>query len=140
MKKLLWLIPVSLITLLVIGWLLANTIIKSVLIDQLEEATGAEANVDSVSLRFMPVSLQINGVQLTDPAKPAYNSISFKQAFAQIDPWPALKGFYVVEELEVNELAYGSARQQPGKVYRVPPPNDNALDLASLLQVELPTA
>ena len=38
MKKLLWLIPVSLITLLVIGWLLANTIIKSVLIDQLEEA------------------------------------------------------------------------------------------------------
>ncbi len=140
MKKLLWLIPVSLITVLVIAWLLANTIIKSVLIDQLEEATGAEANVESVSLRLMPVSIQLNGVQLTDPAKPAYNSISFQQAFARIDPWPALKGYYVVEELEINQLAYGSARKHPGKVYRVPPVNDNALDLASLLQVEVPTA
>lgn len=140
MKKLLWLIPVSLLTLLLIAWLLANTIIKSVMISELEEITGAEVNVDSVSLRLMPVSLQINGVQLTDPAKPEFNSLSFAKAYAQVDPWPALKGYYIVEELEVTELAYGSKRQQPGEVYRAPVPNENALDLASLLQVEIPTA
>lgn len=140
MKKLLWLIPVSLLTILLIAWLLANSIIKSVMISELEQITGAEVNVDSVSLRLMPVSLQINGVQLTDPAKPAFNSLSFAKAYARVDPWPALKGYYIVEELDVTELAYGSKRQQPGKVYRVPEPNDNALDLASLLQVEIPTA
>lgn len=140
MKKLLWLIPVSLITLLLIGWLLANTIIKSVMISELEEVTGAEVNVDSVSLRLMPVSLQISGVQLTDPAKPEFNSLSFAKAYARVDPWPALKGYYIVEELEISELAYGSSRAKPGKVYRAPVPNDNALDLASLLQVEIPTA
>lgn len=140
MKKLLWLIPVSLITLLLIGWLLANTIIKSVMISELEEVTGAEVNVDSVSLRLLPVSLQINGVQLTDPAKPEFNSLSFAKAYARVDPWPALKGYYIVEELEITELAYGSSRAKPGKVYRAPVPNDNALDLASLLQVEIPTA
>lgn len=140
MKKLLWLIPVSLITLLLIGWLLANTIIKSVMISELEEVTGAEVNVDSVSLRLMPVSLQINGMQLTDPAKPEFNSLSFAKAYARVDPWPALKGYYIVEELEISELAYGSSRAKPGKVYRPPVPNDNALDLASLLQVEIPTA
>lgn len=140
MKKLLWLIPVSLFTVLLIGWLLANSIIKNVMISQLEEVTGAEVNVDSVSLRLMPVSLQINGVQLTDPAKPGFNSLSFAKAYARVDPWPALKGYYIVEELEITELAYGSKRQQPGQVYRVPPPNDNALDLASLLQVEIPSA
>ncbi|WP_423187521.1 TIGR03545 family protein [Alishewanella sp. d11] len=140
MKKLLWILPVSLITLLLIGWLLANTLIKNVLISELETVTGAEVNVDRVSLRLMPVSLQISGVQLTDPAKPAFNSLSFAKAYAKVDPWPALKGYYIVEELEITELAYGSARQQPGKVYRPPVANDNALDLASLLQVELPTA
>ncbi len=140
MKKLLWLLPVSLVTLLLIGWLLANTLIKNVLISELETVTGAEVNVDRVSLRLMPVSLQISGVQLTDPAKPAFNSLSFAKAYAKVDPWPALKGYYIVEELEITELAYGSARQQPGKVYRPPVANDNALDLASLLQVELPTA
>lgn len=140
MKKLLWLLPVSLITLLLIGWLLANTIIKSVMISELEEVTGAEVNVESVSLRLMPVSLQINGVQLTDPAKPEFNSLSFAKAYARVDPWPALKGYYIVEELEITELAYGSNRAKPGKVYRAPVPNDNALDLASLLQVEIPTA
>lgn len=140
MKKLLWLIPVSLITLLLIGWLLANTIIKSVMISELEEVTGAEVNVESVSLRLMPVSLQINGVQLTDPAKPEFNNLSFAKAYARVDPWPALKGYYIVEELEITELAYGSNRAKPGKVYRAPVPNDNALDLASLLQVEIPTA
>lgn len=140
MKKLLWLLPVSLATLLLIGWLLANTLIKNVLISELETVTGAEVNVDRVSLRLMPVSLQISGVQLTDPAKPAFNSLSFANAYARVDPWPALKGYYIVEELEITELAYGSARQQPGKVYRPPVANDNALDLASLLQVELPTA
>ena len=140
MKKLLWLIPVSLITLLLISWLLANTLIKKVMISELENITGAEVNIDSVSLRLMPVSLQINTLQLTDPAKPDYNSLSFAMAYAQIDPWPALKGYYIVETLEISELAYGSKRQQPGQVYRVPQPNDNALDLASLLQVDIPTA
>lgn len=140
MKKLLWLIPVSLLTLLVVAYLLANTIIKSVLTSELEQVTGAEVNIDSVSLRLMPVSVNLSGVQLTDPAKPEFNSISFSNAYARVDPWPALKGYYVVEELEVSELAYGSKRDKPGKVYRVPPANDNALDLASLLQVEIPTA
>lgn len=140
MKKLLWLLPVSVVTLLLIGWLLANTLIKNVLISELETVTGAEVNVDRVSLRLMPVSLQISGVQLTDPAKPAFNSLSFANAYARVDPWPALKGYYIVEELEITELAYGSARQQPGKVYRPPVANENALDLASLLQVELPSA
>lgn len=140
MKKLLWLIPVLLVTLLLVAYLLANSIIKSVLISQLEEVTGAEVNIEQVSLRLMPVSVQIDGVQLTDPAKPDYNSISFAKAYARVDPWPALKGYYVVEELEVLELAYGSKRQQTGAVYRVPEPNDNALDLASLLQVDIPSA
>ena len=140
MKKLLWLIPVSLITLVVVAYLLANSIIKTVLTSELEQVTGAEVNIDSVSLRLLPVSVNLSGVQLTDPAKPEFNSISFSNAYARVDPWPALKGYYVVEELEVSELAYGSKRTKPGKVYRVPPANDNALDLASLLQVEIPTA
>lgn len=140
MKKLLWLIPVSLITLVVVAYLLANSIIKTVLTSELEQVTGAEVNIDSVSLRLMPVSVNLSGVQLTDPAKPEFNSISFSNAYARVDPWPALKGYYVVEELEVSELAYGSKRDKPGEVYRVPPANDNALDLASLLQVEIPTA
>lgn len=140
MKKLLWLIPVSLLTLLVVAYLLANSIIKTVLTNELEQVTGAEVNIDSVSLRLMPVSVNLSEVQLTDPAKPEFNSISFSNAYARVDPWPALKGYYVVEELEVSELAYGSKRTKPGKVYRVPPANDNALDLASLLQVEIPTA
>ena len=128
MKKLLWLIPVSLVTLLLVAYLLANSIIKSILISELEQVTGAEVNVDSVSLRLLPVSLQLDGVQLTDPAKPDFNSISFAKAYARVDPWPALKGYYIVEELEVLELAYGSQRTRPGKVYRVPPAIDNALD------------
>jgi uncharacterized protein (TIGR03545 family) len=140
MKKLLWLIPVSLITLLVVVYLLANSIIKTVLTSELEQVTGAEVNIDSVSLRLMPVSVNLSGVQLTDPAKPEFNSISFSNAYARVDPWPALKGYYVVEELEVSELTYGSKRERRGEVYRVPPANDNALDLASLLQVEIPTA
>lgn len=123
-----------------VAYLLANSIIKTVLTSELEQVTGAEVNIDSVSLRLLPVSVNLSGVQLTDPAKPEFNSISFSNAYARVAPWPALKGYYVVEELEVSELAYGSKRTKPGKVYRVPPANDNALDLASLLQVEIPTA
>lgn len=76
MKKLLWLIPVSLLTLVVVAYLLANSIIKTVLTSELEQVTGAEVNIDSVSLRLMPVSVNLSGVQLTDPAKPEFNSIS----------------------------------------------------------------
>ncbi|KKO45425.1 hypothetical protein WG68_10245 [Arsukibacterium ikkense] len=140
MKKLLWLVPASIIVILLVAYLLANSIVKSALKSELEQVTGAEVNIDSVALRLLPVSLQINGVQLTDPAKPDFNSISFSQAYARVDPWPALKGYYIVEELEVQQLAYGSQRQQAGKVYRAPQPTDNALDLASLLQVEIPSA
>lgn len=138
-RKTVWILFVALpVALILAVYLLAGPFIRHNLINELEQVTGSEVNIDSVSLQFMPVGLTINQLQITDAAKPAHNSLSFQQASADIELWPALQGYYIVNQLTIDGLQYGAERQSTGKVYRAPDRSADSIDLKTLLQVDLP--
>lgn len=140
-RKTVWILFVALpVALILAVYLLAGPFIRHNLINELEQVTGSEVNIETVSLQFMPVGLTINQLQITDAAKPAHNSISFQQANADIELWPALQGYYIVNQLTIDGLQYGAKRQSPGKVYRAPDRSADSIDLKTLLQVDLPDA
>lgn len=135
-----WLIILgSIVGLLLLAYLLAGTAIRLGLIYALEDAVGAEVNIGKVSVQLAPVGVTIDKLQITDPAKPDYNSISFAQAKASVELWPAIKGYYIVNELAIDGMTYGQKRDSTGQVYRQPVESGTKLDLAQLLNVDLPS-
>ncbi|MDN3640369.1 TIGR03545 family protein [Simiduia curdlanivorans] len=113
-----WLVLLSMLVVVSLSVVLfAGRMIKFGMVSALEEAVQAEVNVDSVSLNFAPLGLEIVGLQITDRANPTHNSVSFARAAASLELWPALLGYWIVDELSVDGMAYGLARKSPGEVY-----------------------
>ncbi|MBZ9612380.1 TIGR03545 family protein [Rheinheimera maricola] len=136
-----WLVFIVFVgALLALVYLLAGPAIRVGMVYSLEKAVGAEVNIDKVSLQLAPLAVRINNLQITDAAKPSHNSVSFGHASAALEVWPALLGYYVINELTVDDLHYGAERASQGDVYRQPAANGEKVDLAQLLQVDLPDA
>ncbi|WP_026376389.1 TIGR03545 family protein [Aestuariibacter salexigens] len=121
--------------LLVVYLLLVDAIIKQVVTDQLEQATGAEVNIASVSHRLFPIGVQIEDIQLTDPAQPHNNRVQVALADADVEFWPLLKGKVIVPNLVVEQMAFSQPRRQPGQVYRQPDPNSSMAQMKELLKL-----
>ncbi|MDP2716449.1 TIGR03545 family protein [Rheinheimera sp.] len=126
--------------LLALVYLFAGPAIRIGMVYSLEKAVGAEVNISKVSLELAPLALRVNNLQITDAAKPTHNSLSFGHARAALELWPALLGYYVIEELTVDGLQYGAQRSSEGAVYRQPGAEGEKVDIAKLLQVDLPDA
>lgn len=126
--------------LLALVYLLAGPAIRLGMVYSLEKAVGAEVNINSVSVKLAPLALQVDDLQITDAANPSHNSLSFSQATAALELWPALLGYYVINELTIDGVQYGAQRSTPGEVYRTPGADGEKIDIAQVLQVDLPNA
>ena len=137
-----WLIFLTLLAVvLALVYLFLGTAIRLGMVYTLEKAAGAEVNISNVSVSLAPLTLNVSELQITDNANPSHNSISFSNARAALEVWPALLGYYVVNDLSVDGLAYGTLRSSPGKVFRGPnaDPADK-VDFQQLLRLDLPDA
>lgn len=137
-----WLIFLALLALiLTLFYVFAGTAIRIGMVYSLEKIAGAEVDIADVSLGLAPLSITVEDLQITNKDKPTHNTLSFKQANASLEVWPALLGYYVVNDLSVDGLAYGTERRSPGKVYRgkYAEPGEK-VDLAKMLQLDLPDA
>ncbi len=137
-----WLIFLSMLALvLVLVYLFLGSAIRFGMIYSLEKAAGAEVNISRVSVSLAPLALTVNNLQITDNANPSHNSISIGHARAALEVWPALLGYYVINDLTVDGLAYGLKRQSPGKVFRGPDADPaDKVDFQQLLRLDLPNA
>lgn len=137
-----WLVFLALLAaILALVYLFAGFAIRLGMIYTLEKAVGAEVNIAKVSLSLAPLALRINDLQITDKDKPTHNSLSFGHANAALEVWPALMGYYVIDDLSIDGLAYGLERSSPGKVYRGKYAEESdKVDLAEVLQLDLPDA
>ncbi|MEN3159969.1 TIGR03545 family protein [Alkalimonas sp. NCh-2] len=138
-----WLIFLSILgALFLLIYVFAGTAIRFGMVYSLEKAAGAEVNIRKVSLGLFPLSLTIDDLQVTDAKAPEQNLVSFGRANAELELWPALLGYYVISDLSVEQLAYGSERRRPGKVFRgeLAESKDSGFDFASLFAIELPDA
>ncbi|WP_052750322.1 TIGR03545 family protein [Arsukibacterium sp. MJ3] len=137
-----WLIFLAMLAaVLALVYLFLGTAIRLAMVYSLEQAVGAEVNISNVSLSLAPLALNVNNLQITDNVKPSHNTVSFGHARAALEVWPALLGYYVINELTIEGLAYGTERSSPGKVFRGPnaDPADR-VDLQQLLRLDLPNA
>ncbi len=137
-----WLIFLAVLAaILALVYLFLGSAIRLGMVYSLEKAVGAEVNISKVAVSLAPLALTIDDLQITDNANPSHNTVSFAKAHAALEVWPALLGYYVVNDLTLDGLAYGLERKSPGKVFRGPhaDPADK-VDLQALLRLDLPNA
>jgi len=109
----------------------AESLVKTAIVSSAESAFGAEVNVAEVKLAYSPLQISVLNLQVTDKETPTQNLFSFERATAGVDIWQYLFGKIIIEELEVSQLAFSSARSQAGKVYFTDASNSGAKESLS---------
>lgn len=99
-------------------YLFADSIAKTVIKQSMQVTFGAQTDLEQVTVNWSPFGIVIEGLAQTDAKTPTQNLFAIERASAQVDLWEWLLGNYVIEQAQISKLMLGSARSQPGTVYR----------------------
>lgn len=97
-----------------------DTLVKAGLERSLAAANGAEVNITSADLSLSSGRLVIEGLQVTDAARPTHNKLQIERTVAQISVADLLARRFLVDLIECQALRMDVERKRPGKVFRKP--------------------
>lgn len=104
----------------ILYWLFANQVIKSVLEAQLTQAHGAEVNIGKFEHSLFPLKVELNDVDFTDAAHPQKNQLTVGHLAGDVEFGALLSDQLIMNQLDVLDVAFNQPRQSPGKVLRQP--------------------
>lgn len=107
-------------TLAVVSFLFLDTVLRYVAISTMQKITGAEVNLVRVQHSFTPLSISLQGLQLTDPKTPKNDMVKVNDAKFSLDLLPALTGKLHITELVVDGMSFNQERDNVGQVFVVP--------------------
>jgi len=82
---------------------------------------GAEVDLARAHVTLIPLGITLSGLQVTDPAAPATNSIEVSRIAFSLDSLNLLRRKVIISEMSAEGMQFGTARRKPGRVV-VPPP------------------
>lgn len=88
------------------------------------EAGGAEVNVRRADLSLLTGHLVIEGLQVTDAARPTHNLVQADRIVTDVSVEALLARRLVVDAVECEKIRTDVQRDAPGEVYRERPPTD----------------
>jgi len=100
------------------SWLLLDQIIKWTLESTAGRLNGAEVNITSVEHGWMPLSLQVRGIEVTDPLAPEFNRVQVAELRGDIAFSQLLVGRVVIEQLNLTGVRVNQPREAAGEVYQ----------------------
>ncbi|HET6427396.1 MAG TPA: hypothetical protein VFJ30_03225 [Phycisphaerae bacterium] len=120
---------------LVAAWLIfLNPMVKSGLAKSIGAANGAEVDIASADLSLGSGRLVIEGLQVTDPARPKLNRVQAERLEAKISISDLLARRFVVDVLACDAMRFDAQRATPGEVYSdVAPAKEEGPDLGGLI-------
>ena len=84
------------------------------------QATGAEVNVAKAHLSLLSGRLVVEGLQVTDPARPTHNQVQADRIIADVGLADLLARRFVLDLVESDSMRLDVPRAAPGRVYREP--------------------
>ncbi|MCU0917414.1 MAG: hypothetical protein MUC88_23040 [Planctomycetes bacterium] len=95
---------------------LQGTVVQNYTAQALTKANKAEANVNTLGISVLGGSVEVSGVQLTDPKNPMQNQLAIEKMEANADLYQLSVGKLVIEKAELTQVRFNQLRQTPGKV------------------------
>lgn len=79
---------------------------------------GAEVNVDNADLTFSPLGFVVSRIQVTNPDNPETNALDIQRMAFTLNTAQLFMRKIVIEDMSVEDIALGTMREHPGRVYR----------------------
>lgn len=102
------------------SWLLLDTILRWTFERSLGTLNGAEVNIERVDHQWMPLTIQLDQVQMTDPAEPEFNRVVIGQARGVLSWEQLLLGRIHFDDVVSTGIRVRQERESPGEVYSLP--------------------
>ncbi|RUO69817.1 TIGR03545 family protein [Pseudidiomarina sediminum] len=124
------------------SWLLLDSILKWSLERTIGTLNGAEVNIGRVEHQWVPLTIRVTDIQVTDPSQPDYNRVLIGDVSGALSWEQLLLGRVHFEEVVSTGIRVHSERQSPGEVYQLPEKSevgDWFSDKAADLNLSLPS-
>jgi uncharacterized protein (TIGR03545 family) len=108
-----------LIPLLVLGlvlYLFIDRVVETGLETVSENAVGAKVEIDHLRLSLFPLGMQWARLQVANPEDPWRNAFETGKVKFAMDFGQLLRGKYIVQTMEVNDLIFGTRRTTDGSI------------------------
>lgn len=126
------------LTPVVIYWLFADMLIKSILEGQLTQSHGAEVNIGGFEHQLFPFKVAITEVAFTDPSEPLNNQLVVGRMAGDVELTALLSDQLIMNQVDLLDVAFNQPRSAPGQVLRKPE-GQSFDDLLSEAKEALPT-
>jgi len=108
--------------LLAVVYLFIDSWIESGIETAGEAMTGAKVEIDKLSVSISPLGLRWARLQAADPREPMKNIVETGTVQVALNAGQVLRGKYIVETMEINNLIFGTKRTTSGELPKEPAP------------------
>ncbi|MCX7984405.1 MAG: TIGR03545 family protein [Bacteroidetes bacterium] len=115
-KNFVYFVLVPTVILGIVVYLYLNSWIESGLEYAGEQLVGAKVEIDNFKLTINPLGGEFSRLQVTDPHNGWKNLFEVGKAKFALDLGQLLRGKYIVETMEINELILGTQRLSDGSI------------------------
>ncbi|HCA80458.1 MAG TPA: hypothetical protein DEP53_12070 [Bacteroidetes bacterium] len=120
-KKFVYFVLVPLLALSLVLYFFLAGWIESSLESAGEAIVGARVEIDHLSLSLSPIAVQFTHLQVANPRDPWKNIFETGRVRFALNFGQLLRGKYIIETAEVNNLIIGTKRSTNGSIPRPPP-------------------
>ena len=124
-KKFVYFILIPFVALCVIVYLFVDRWVESELESAGEAIVGAKVEIDNLHLSLSPIAIQFARLQVANPKDPWKNLFETAKVRFSLDFGQLLRGKYIIETMEVNNLILGTKRTTDGSLPKAPPKPTN---------------
>lgn len=119
-KKFFYFLFVPLVALCLILYFFLDGWVESGLESAGEGVVGARVEIDNLRLSLSPLAIRFSRIQVANPNDPWKNLFETGKVQCALDFGQLLRGKYIVETMEVNDLILGTKRSTDGTLPRQP--------------------
>ncbi len=119
-KKFVYFALVPSVILLVVVYLFIDSWVTSGLESAGEAMTGAKVEIQHLSVTVSPLGIRWGGLQAADPKEPMKNIFQMGEVRVALNFGQLLRGKYIIETMEVNDLVFGTQRTTSGALPKKP--------------------
>lgn len=94
--------------------LAASPLIKSAIESLGSKAAGAKVEVQSVSVSFNPLGVELRGFTVANADKPMENLVEFERAVADLELGPLFLSKAIIKDLSIDKLQFNTPRTESG--------------------------
>ena len=105
---------VTMVLVFLLTWWVLPLAIHSLIEDKLSQLWGAKIELSDVSLSPIPLVLQLQGLQVTNPEQPERNSFEFDHAHLLLNPSSLLMGQLHIEHAALKGMRWDTQRSSSG--------------------------